>query len=1177
MPPDFRPFPPAIAAALCCTLGAPAAAAAEAPAKRFDVPGGEATTTLALFARSSGGQIIYLLENVRGEITRPVRGEFTTLEALRRMLAGTALIVVPDEATGALVVSRPRAGAAPADAAQGGRTSAAAGPPPARPAPSATPAPPSSPMKSKNLLAVLAGWLALGPAGGAQTGPVKPSPPPAPEAEEAVVLSPFEVSADTDRGYQPTAVLQGGRGKIELADVAGQVTVFTREFLEDIAATTTDEAYLFSATTQTYYDNVNGDGDTRPGARNIEDDAGNSRGLGNLDKTRNFFRTSIEADAYNMERFSLVSGANAVQFGLGGAAGTSESTSVRPNLTRNRQRLSLRTDSHGSERVSFDVSQVLVPRKLAFRVAALHENKEFFLQPGYENSRRYFAAATYQPFKNTTVRVEGEYVVRRDARPSTAMARDMGYLDFLALERAGTPLVYNNRAANAGTAGRPAVPSFVLSDGTGRRAYGYSTKQWLYVWPTNTVPAFSYLQDIRNTVVTSVGDGAATASRTQTLLLPELPYDLNIAGFSRSNFRRTRNVNAIVEQRLGRRTFLELGYSYEFNRTQTAQLFASNAYDVLVDVNRYLPDGATPNPLYGRPFIESNNQAGQGQWIDHYLHQFRAVLTHEQDFTRSQSWLRHLGRHRLGFFASFDTSAEYKLITLRNLIVGQPSFLTPAARANPLHPDRAFYLRYYLPPLGSTRDPAALAIPDPRAWGWGDIMETLHFTTASGEPFAVTAYENPVGFVGNSPTAKELQRGSLATSTSSSFWRNRLVANAGVRYDRVRNSDYAGFMPVLAETPFTPQNPQGTGFRAYADFRKQEPDPVWTPYRTATRANYGFILRPPLVERWLSFGYDYSRNASLNEVAVVRDINGAVVEPAYGESHEYSVRFRLLSDRLNVKVNYFNALNRNITLANSGLIQNLISFEQRLHEIDRNYPINPLLREDAFPLAVDFRFAGDRNSKGLEVDLTFNPNPDWRIFWNLGRTQTETDDISTQPWWDYLDAKVATWRTFQGNWATAAYDETRSVEQAWDSLIQAPVETIRANLGIQGANSQTWRSNLVATRRITTGLLKGATFSANFRYRGPSIIGFPLYVDARGLNRVNRSRPYKSEDYLLTGLMANYRFRGYGHTFWRVQLNTNNVFNTRRVFVTKTFSNGSPRNYGRQAGREFILSLDLEH
>src|SRR6185436_4667556 len=143
--------------------------------------------------------------------------------------------------------------------------------------------------------------------------------------DEPIVLSPFQVGSETEHGYQSTAILQGGRGRIDLADVAGQVAVFSKEFLEDIAATTTDEAFLFSATTQTYYDNVNTLGDSRPGSRNIADDSGNSRGLGNIDKTRNYFRTTIEPDSYNTERFSLVSGANAVQFGLGGAAGTAES------------------------------------------------------------------------------------------------------------------------------------------------------------------------------------------------------------------------------------------------------------------------------------------------------------------------------------------------------------------------------------------------------------------------------------------------------------------------------------------------------------------------------------------------------------------------------------------------------------------------------------------------------------------------------------------------------------------------------------------------------------------------------------------------------------------------------------------------------------------------------------
>ncbi len=1004
-----------------------------------------------------------------------------------------------------------------------------------------------------------------------------PAPGPAaaePEKkEQPIVLSPFEVGPESERGYQSTAMLQGGRGRIDLADVAGQVQVFTKDFLDDIGATTTEEAFLFSATTQTYYDNVNGSGDSRPGSRNTADDGSSSRGLGNLDRTRNYFRTTIEPDSYNTERFSLVSGANAVQFGLGGAAGTAESGSARANLVRNRQKISVRADSYGSQRGVFDLSQVILPRRLGVRFIGLREKKEYFITPGYDDNYRGFVTTTWQPFKHTTVRVEGEYHNRRDGRPATTMARDNGYMHWLALQRAGTPQEYVNRAAAAATAGRPPAPTFTLGDGS-TRAYGFNAKAALFVLPQNTVPAFVNFQDVRNTVTVNIADGAGSAGITQTLLDPGFPWDTNPAGWSRYNFRRSRNVTATIEQRLARATFAELGYSYEFYRNQTAQLFANNAYDIHVDINRYLPDGTTPNPLYGRPFIESNNSTGQGNWADFTVHQARAVVTHEQDFTRHTGWTRHLGLHRLAAFASYEDSVTYTLAQLRNLIIGKPSFLSPAARDNPLHVERAIHLRQYLPAFGASGNPHDYALAAPSAYG--DLMETLWLTTAAGERFGVTSFENPVGGVGTAPSANHLQRGSLAASTSSVFFKNRLVANVGVRYDRVRNSNFGAFQPILTEGPITPQNPLGTGFRAYADFREKEPASVWTPYRSATRANYGFVVRPPRLERWLSFGYDYSRNSSLNEVAVVRNVVGDVVEPPYGESREYSMRLRLFGDRLNFKVNYFETLNRNITLADSGLRQNLINFEQRLAEIDPRYPINPLFAVTRNPLVGEFRLPGDRASKGIEADVTWNPTREWRIFWNLGRTDTEIDDLSTQPWWDYLDAKLATWRTFGGNWSTTPYDTTRNVEEAWTALLLNPIEDVRASLGNASNNSQTWRSNLVATRSFTEGRLKGVTTSVNFRYRAPSIVGFPNKVDARGRTRVDRDNPYYSERYLITGLMAGYRFRALAGSFCRVQLNVNNVFNTARVFVTRTFTDGSPRNYGRQAGREFVLTFDLE-
>jgi hypothetical protein len=99
------------------------------------------------------------------------------------------------------------------------------------------------------------------------------------------------------------------------------------------------------------------------------------------------------------------------------------------------------------------------------------------------------------------------------------------------------------------------------------------------------------------------------------------------------------------------------------------------------------------------------------------------VVAHELDFSRNVGWTRHLGRHRLGFFVSHDDSGIYTLAQLRNMIVNTPSFLTGPARTNPLHADRAFRMRYYLPVFGSTGDPQEYAIAAPSAY----VRQTASF------------------------------------------------------------------------------------------------------------------------------------------------------------------------------------------------------------------------------------------------------------------------------------------------------------------------------------------------------------------------------------------------------------------------------------------------------------------
>ncbi len=54
--------------------------------------------------------------------------------------------------------------------------------------------------------------------------------------DDVVVLTPFEVSASSDKGYVATETLAGTRIRTQLKDVASSVSVVTKEFMDDIGA-----------------------------------------------------------------------------------------------------------------------------------------------------------------------------------------------------------------------------------------------------------------------------------------------------------------------------------------------------------------------------------------------------------------------------------------------------------------------------------------------------------------------------------------------------------------------------------------------------------------------------------------------------------------------------------------------------------------------------------------------------------------------------------------------------------------------------------------------------------------------------------------------------------------------------------------------------------------------------
>ncbi len=248
------------------------------------------------------------------------------------------------------------------------------------------------------LLAIIAPWqgvlaqTAPAPAGASTTG----------SDENVVQLSPFEVSAGRDVGYQATETLAGTRIRTNLADVGSAISVVTSEFMKDIGAT--DSSTLLQYTTNaevagtrgTYAGLGNATGVDETGNLRAPAGAQRIRGLAAADNTRDFFVTDIPWDSYNVDRIDIQRGPNQILFGLGSPAGI-VNASMRGAEFHDMGSATFRIGSYGSERASLDVNQELIPGVLAIRVDGLWNHQLYEQDPAFQNDRRIYAAVRFDP------------------------------------------------------------------------------------------------------------------------------------------------------------------------------------------------------------------------------------------------------------------------------------------------------------------------------------------------------------------------------------------------------------------------------------------------------------------------------------------------------------------------------------------------------------------------------------------------------------------------------------------------------------------------------------------------------------------------------------------------------------------------------------------------------------
>ncbi|KAF0095781.1 MAG: TonB-dependent receptor plug [Puniceicoccaceae bacterium 5H] len=227
------------------------------------------------------------------------------------------------------------------------------------------------------------------------------SDPDQPNENEVFLLSPFEVSTSEDNNsYTAASTLAGNRLNTRLKDVGSAVSVVTPRFLKDVGAS--DNSSLLAYTLGTEVGGTNGNfagvGDTaslnedtlRPNANT------RVRGLAAADNTRDFFRTEIPWDSYNVDRVDLQRGPNSILFGQGSPAGIIN-TGLRGANFYDSGEVELRLDNYGSQRVSLDVNRELIDDQVALRISALRDDEQFKQDPAYNFDRRIYGAIRIEP------------------------------------------------------------------------------------------------------------------------------------------------------------------------------------------------------------------------------------------------------------------------------------------------------------------------------------------------------------------------------------------------------------------------------------------------------------------------------------------------------------------------------------------------------------------------------------------------------------------------------------------------------------------------------------------------------------------------------------------------------------------------------------------------------------
>jgi iron complex outermembrane recepter protein len=704
----------------------------------------------------------------------------------------------------------------------------------------------------------------------AQTSPAT-VPPPAATAttaqnDEAVQLSPFQVTTTKDIGYASSTAMSATRTNELLENLPNSISVLNQDFLQDIAANNFFDAIDFAIGAE----NIENDSGTRGAPQGSR--SGNQitfRGMASFRQLRDGFPWYVPQDMYNTERIEVSRGPAGLAYGDVDAGGIINISTKRAQ-DRDVYSAQVRYDDFGTQRYSVDLNKAILPKQLALRVNAIDYEDERSRQRTQVKGTGLAGALRWDIFKNGRTTVDVTY----EQGKQNMLLGHLSLNDQSAAYVRGSGTIALD--ANADVAG-------VQTNGVGRAriAAPGNTHAFLDIGGT--------LYNLQSTATEVYrASGVFTGANVATAADAQNPARIPLLSISESIIPRGQdwsgpdnkviadwNVHVVELQHTFAENFrVSVAYNHQRDASNRQTMpngailvAGGNARAIFIDVNPRLPNpngtGTIPNPRYEEYFVGYIPvQNVDGHTIDGW--RGTAVYDAKLPWGITQRIVGGVNyRHEKYYRDTFRLALTQEEVARRG-------FTTGAAR---------FYTNNFVTPIHYLSD--------------GNSDEALRLRV---QPGVMDWFRTDL----NQRFDQSLTSGSL--TALGSYFDGRLRTSIGVSRDywQQKASSPTVLDPVTNEARFVDRK---------GEFVSDNAVPMYS-FTTnwVTNQTYGGVFK---VTKWLALTAAY-QESSLFTDNFGSDLFGGPLKPRGGRGEDYGVRFNLLNNRLQSTFTYFDNTGENV-------------------------------------------------------------------------------------------------------------------------------------------------------------------------------------------------------------------------------------------------------------------------